>query len=61
MKILLLLPLLLGLMSPAIAGIELPEGRPPVSPGGDSCLPDGHPPVDGSEFCNPVEDEEEEE
>ena len=41
-------------------GIELPEGHPPVSPGGDSCLPDGQPPVDGFEFCNPVEDEEEE-
>ena len=33
------------------------EEHPPVSPGGGSCLPDGHPPVDGFEFCNPVEDE----
>ena len=59
MKILLLLPLLLGLMSPAIAGIELPEGRPPVSPGGDSCLPDGRPTGDGFEFCDPNEDVDE--
>ena len=42
-------------------GIEVPEGHPPVSPGGDSCLPDGYPPIDGFEYCNPVEDEEEEE
>ena len=42
-------------------GIEVPEGHPPVTPGGDSCLPDGYPPVDGFEYCNPVEDEEEEE
>ncbi len=42
-------------------GIEVPEGHPPVTPGGDSCLPDGYPPIDGFEYCNPVEDEEEEE
>jgi hypothetical protein len=34
--------------------IEVPEGHPPVSPGGGGCLPDGHSPVDGYEYCNEV-------
>ena len=41
--------------------IAVPEGHPPVSPGGGGCLPDGHIPVEGYEFCNPVEDDEPEE
>jgi phosphohistidine phosphatase SixA len=39
-------------------GIEVPEGHPPVSPGGGGCLPDGHSPVDGYEYCNEVAEDD---
>jgi phosphohistidine phosphatase SixA len=38
--------------------IEVPEGHPPVSPGGGGCLPDGHSPVDGYEYCNEVAEDD---
>ena len=55
MKLLLLLPLLLGLMSPAIAHNEANGGLD------NFFLTEDHPPIDGIEYYNSAEDEKEEE
>ena len=39
-------------------GIEVPEGHPPISGDGQGCLPDGHSPVDGYEYCNEVAEDD---
>ena len=39
-------------------GNEVPEGHPPISGDGQGCLPDGHSPVDGYEYCNEVAEDD---
>jgi hypothetical protein len=39
-------------------GIEVPEGHPPISGDGQGCLPDGHSPVDGYEYCNEIAEDD---
>ena len=42
-------------------GNEVPEGHPPISGDGQGCLPDGHSPVDGYEYCNEVAEDDDKE